>query len=89
MPVYEYEILGPDGSVHGVYEVEQKMSDPPLTAHPVTGAPLRRILSSTFASAGSGSDLGCASGGCGIPSSNCEIAGGPCGGGGCGGGGWN
>lgn len=83
MAVYEYEILGPDGTVQGLYEVEQKMSDAALTAHPDTGAPLRRILSSTFVRGGSATPE--LRGGCGVPSESCEIAGGPCGGGGCGG----
>lgn len=86
MPTYEYEILGPDGAVQGVYEVEQRMSDPPLTAHPETGAPLRRILSSTFAGgSASSAEAPCGSGACGMPNPGaCGL-----GGGGCGGGGWN
>lgn len=87
MPVYEYEILGPDGVARGVYEVEQKMSEPALTRHPQTGEPLRRILSSTFAGASSSSassDAGCASGACDF--GGCGMGGGGCGGGACG---WN
>lgn len=65
MAIYEYEILSPSGTTTGIYEAEQKMSDPPLLQHPETGAPLRRILSRTFAGnpgeRGSGE---CASGGC-------------------------
>ncbi|GEM_PF-873244 len=73
MAIYEYEILGTDGSPRGILEVEQRMSDPPLTHHPQTGEPLRRILSSTFAHHGVGADAsydagGCASGTCGLPS---------------------
>jgi hypothetical protein len=49
MAIYEYEILGPDGSVRGIYEAEQRMSEAPLTRHPETGEDLRRILSRTFA----------------------------------------
>jgi len=67
MAVYEYEILGPGGSVQGIYEVEQKMSDAPLTHHPETGAPLRRILSATFAHGSRSGDISpCASGACGV-----------------------
>jgi len=82
MPVYEYEILGPDGQARGIYEVEQKMSEPALTQHPETGEPLRRILSSTFARGSASVDMGCGSGGCGF---------GGCGMGGCGptSSGWN
>jgi hypothetical protein len=49
MAIYEYEILNPDGTVRGIYEAEQRMSDAPLTRHPESGEPLRRILSRTFA----------------------------------------
>lgn len=85
MPVYEYEVLGPDGSVSGILEVEQRMSDPPLTAHPETGAPLRRILSSTFALGGSPSqEMPCGAGACVTPGAGaCFGGGGACGGGGC------
>lgn len=83
MPVYEYEILSPDGTARGVLEVEQKMSDAPLARHPETGEPLRRVLSATFARAsgdsGSESLSGCATGGCGIPASYGGCAGGSCG----------
>ncbi|MEZ4221541.1 MAG: hypothetical protein R3B13_11490 [Polyangiaceae bacterium] len=87
MPTYEYEILGPDGAVQGIYEVEQRMSDAALTEHPQTGAPLRRVLSRTFAhGSSSGSDVGdfgCASGACDVPSGACGMGGGFCGSGGC------
>ena len=83
MAVYEYEILGPDGAVQGVYEVEQRMSDPPLTVHPETGAPLRRILSSTFAHGSEArADFPCGAGACDVPN-GCGGFGGGCGGGGC------
>ncbi len=78
MPIYEYEILSPDGNPKGVFETSQKMSEPALTRHPVTGEPVRRILSRTFV--GSGQSDGCASGTCGLPSP------GGCASGGCG---WN
>ena len=38
MPLYVYEVVLPDGSGGDQFEVLQKMSDEPLTAHPVTGA---------------------------------------------------
>ncbi len=81
MAIYEYEILGPDGSVQGIYEAEQRMSDPPLVAHPETGAPLRRILSSTFAHSNSDATPGCGSSECAMPGGACGMGG--CGGGGC------
>lgn len=82
MPIYEYEILSQDGSPKGIFETTQKMSEPPLTRHPVTGEPLRRILSRTFVGSGGASSLAsdagdCSTGTCGIPSGGC--AGGSCG----------
>jgi hypothetical protein len=73
MPIYEYEILNKDGTPKGIFETSQKMSEPALTRHPVTGDPLRRILSRTFvgASGASPSDGGCSSGTCGLPSGGC------------------
>lgn len=83
MAVYEYEILSLDGTARAVLEVEQKMSDPPLTHHPETGEPLRRVLSSTFARVAGppsfeGFSGGCESGSCGVPSYG-GCAGGTCG----------
>lgn len=71
MAIYEYEILDPDGSVVGVYEAEQKMSEPALTVHPSTGYRLRRILSATFAHGAKQENLApCASGQCGLGGSS-------------------
>jgi predicted nucleic acid-binding Zn ribbon protein len=84
MPIYEYEVLDQAGNPKGIFETMRKMSDPDLTRHPVTGEPVRRILSRTFVgsgqSDGEGSYAGgaCASGTCGIPSSG-GCAGGSCG----------
>ncbi|MBN2195304.1 MAG: hypothetical protein JW751_20975 [Polyangiaceae bacterium] len=80
MAVYEYEILGEDGSPQGIFEIEQKMSEPALSHHPKTGAPLRRILSATFARSHGNADGGvssCATGACGLPSVG-GCAGGSC-----------
>jgi hypothetical protein len=67
MAIYEYEILGSDGSVRGIFEAEQKMSEAALTEHPVTGERLRRILSRTFAhGAPPSSSSECATGTCGL-----------------------
>lgn len=44
MPTYVYEVLGDDGQVGERFEVEQRMSDEPLTKHPQTGAPVRRVF---------------------------------------------
>ena len=84
MPIYEYEILSSDGTAKGIFEATQKMSEPALTKHPVTGEPVRRILSRTFIGSGGstgGSDYAsdsCATGVCGLPSSG-GCAGGTCG----------
>jgi len=44
MPTYVYEVILPDGEEGQVFEVVQKMSDPPLTKHPTTGQPVRRVI---------------------------------------------
>ena len=44
MPTYVYEVILPDGEPGQIFEVEQKMSDPPLTRHPTTGQPVRRVI---------------------------------------------
>jgi predicted nucleic acid-binding Zn ribbon protein len=83
MPIYEYEILRSDGTAKGIFETTQKMSEPALTKHPVTGEPVRRILSRTFIGSGGssgGADYaseGCSTGTCGLPSGGC--ASGTCG----------
>lgn len=43
MPTYLYQTALP-GVDEPPFEVEHPMSQPPLTEHPVTGEPLRRIL---------------------------------------------
>ncbi len=44
MPIYVYEVVLADGEVGEVFEVIQKMSDAPLTKHPTTGQPVRRVI---------------------------------------------
>lgn len=44
MPLYVYEVVLPDGAAGETFEVLQTMSDPPLTAHPETGEPVRRVF---------------------------------------------
>lgn len=83
MAIYEYEVLDAAGVVVGIYETEQKMSDPTLTQHPETGQQLRRILSATFAHGSHAqSASSCDSGNC--PMAGGFDTGGCCGGGGCG-----
>jgi hypothetical protein len=43
MPTYVYQVITEDGSEGEVFEVVQKMSEPPLTKHPETGEPVQRI----------------------------------------------
>jgi predicted nucleic acid-binding Zn ribbon protein len=77
MPIYEYEVLDQDGSPKGLFETMQKMSEPALTRHPVTGEPVRRILSPTFVGTSGSSGDTCSTGTCGLPSGGCP--GGSCG----------
>ena len=44
MPVFVYCIVNPDGSDGATLEIEQPFGDAPLTRHPLTGEPLRRVL---------------------------------------------
>jgi hypothetical protein len=43
MPTYVYQVITDDDTEGEVFEIVQKMSDPPLKKHPDTGAPVRRI----------------------------------------------
>lgn len=44
MPTYVYEILNKDGTGTGEhFEFVQSMKDAPLSAHPQTGRPVRRV----------------------------------------------
>lgn len=44
MPTYVYQVINADGSEGETFEVFQKMADPPLTRHPETGQPVRRVI---------------------------------------------
>jgi hypothetical protein len=44
MPTYVYQVINDDGSDGEMFEVVQKMSDQPLTKHPQTGKPVRRVI---------------------------------------------
>jgi len=44
MPIYVYEVVLPDGRGGEQFEVMQKMADAPLTKHPETGQPVRRVF---------------------------------------------
>jgi predicted nucleic acid-binding Zn ribbon protein len=44
MPIYVYEVIRDDGSRGPQFEITQRMADPPLTQHPETGEPVRRVI---------------------------------------------
>ncbi len=43
MPIYVYQVIGPDGGEGECFEIEQSMKDEALTKHPRTGEPVRRV----------------------------------------------
>ena len=44
MPIYVYEVVAEGDQPGEQFEVFQKMSDAPLTHHPETGQPVRRVI---------------------------------------------
>lgn len=56
MPSYVYEVVLDDGTGGERFEVEQRMSDPPLVTHPESGLPVRRIYLPPHIGAGRWSD---------------------------------
>jgi predicted nucleic acid-binding Zn ribbon protein len=44
MPLYIYEVITGDDSPGEQFEAFQSMAEPPLTKHPHTGQPVRRVL---------------------------------------------
>ncbi|MCE9579345.1 MAG: zinc ribbon domain-containing protein [Deltaproteobacteria bacterium] len=69
MPTYVYETLPADGTAPVRFEVQQKMADAPLTAHPETGEPVMRVM--TAANLGGvastpAPSMGCGMGACGM-----------------------
>jgi len=45
MPTYDYAVILADGSLGEPFEVFQSIKDPPLTRHPETGEPVKRLVS--------------------------------------------
>ena len=45
MPLYGYQVIQEDGSEGETFEYMQPISAPPLTRHPETGEPVRRLIS--------------------------------------------
>ena len=43
MPTYVYQEIDDDGSEGEIFEIEQAMTDPPLTQHPTSGKTVRRV----------------------------------------------
>jgi len=50
MPTYVYGVIlsEDDDTVGETFEVEQSIKDAPLTHHPVTGQPIRRVMCAPF-----------------------------------------
>lgn len=48
MPVYVYEAISESGEPGDRFEVTQGINDPPLTKHPETGEPVRRVIQAPF-----------------------------------------
>ncbi|MFG0295211.1 MAG: FmdB family transcriptional regulator [Maioricimonas sp. JB045] len=48
MPIYVYEVIQPDGEGGEQFELFQQFSDAPLTEHPETGEPVRRVIQPPF-----------------------------------------
>lgn len=48
MPTYLYQLVNDDGTDGETFEVVQKMTDPPLTRHPQTGKPVKRLITMPF-----------------------------------------
>jgi len=44
MPTYVYEVINEDGTGGEWFEVVQSMSEKPITKHPETGEPVRRVI---------------------------------------------
>lgn len=80
MPTYVYETLPTDGQAVEIFEVRQRMSDPPLTEHPSTGAPVKRVLTAPFIGGRASGNVPEA---CQMPSGGGGCGSGMCGGGGC------
>lgn len=43
MPTYVYQVITDDASEGELFEIVQSMRDEPLTRHPETGQPVRRV----------------------------------------------
>lgn len=76
MPTYVYETVPAEaGAPVRRFEVVQKMSDAPLSTHPETGEPVRRVITGGMGLVGAAAaetpcgmpaGMGCGGGACGI-----------------------
>lgn len=46
MPIYQYKVIN-EKELDEFFEIEQKISDPPLTMHPLTREPVKRNITTT------------------------------------------
>lgn len=46
MPIYRYEVLNEEDQPVEIFEAEQRISEPPLTRHPITGERMRKLVDS-------------------------------------------
>jgi hypothetical protein len=69
MPTYVYEVIDDTVAAPRRFEVDQRMSAPALTHDPVSGLPVRRVISGGlgFIGAAEPDTVPCASGGCMVP----------------------
>jgi len=72
MPTYIYETVVTDPATAKRFEIDQRMSAQPLTTHPETGEPIRRVitgglgfLGESRAASATAPQGGCGSGSCG------------------------
>jgi predicted nucleic acid-binding Zn ribbon protein len=72
MPTYLYETLPGEGAVER-FELRQRFDEPALDAHPVTGVPVRRVISGGLALMTKGSDASLPDPGPGCGPANCHC----------------
>lgn len=72
MATYLYETIPTEpGRKPRQYEIQQSMKDEPLTRHPETGEPIRRIITGGYGVMGVGSPSQHGGGSCGCGPSGC------------------
>jgi predicted nucleic acid-binding Zn ribbon protein len=70
MTTYVYETISAKGQKPRYFEIKQSMNDKPLTQHPETGEPIRRVVLGGFGtlsskgSADTAAGCGCKPGSC-------------------------